>query len=278
MNPLAKRKAGLFSQQFGAIMRTSKSDLAAVQATLEDPNEHRASGWLGNLLKRPPSSKLITRYKLDYLLSVGEWYGALEILPVHGATCTFRHRRVQAYRVHCKCDRQTWMPASMIVARWAEGVGCGHDECVYSRSVVMATDPVEAVLFQLRRLAAFNGGAELENEWGGSCYETLDSESIESAALRIVSEFTQDQRDEYRWWMYRSEDWRPYGPDSVEWRGGIEDPFLLGLMTDAALGQATAEDLASALRLDLEFIRRHMAAGLSGDALIDQLLEAQGKH
>lgn len=278
MKSLAKRKAGLFSQQFGAIMRTSREELAAVQASLVNPNEHKGAGWLGNLLRRPPSSKVITRYKLDHLLVVGEWYGALEILPVSGASCLYNKRRVQAYRVRCKCDRETWMPAKMVVTRWASGVGCGHDECVYSRSVVVATDAVEAVMFQLRRLAAFNGGEELENEWGGRCYPTLDSESIEVVALRIVGEFSQDQHDEFRWWIYRKVKWMPYGPDNVEWRSGIEDPFLLGIMTDAAVGQATAEDLAAALRMDLEFIRRHMAAGLSGDALIDQLLEAQGKH
>lgn len=276
MNPIAKRKAGLFSQQFGDTMRRSAKDLATVQRTLEEPANTEAPTWLAKILKRDTGKIQITRYKLDHLLVAGVWYGALSIEPSPLVSCTFRMRRVQAYRVACKCGRQTWMPAKMVVERWASGVGCGHLECLYSKSVISWTDPVKAVLFQLQRLGSFNGGEELVNEWGGRAYEGLDSADLASTAESIVSTFSQEQKDQNRWWMYRKVKWMPYGPDNVEWRGGIEDPFLLGIVSNVAIGQATAEDLAAALRVDIEKVRRLMASGISEDDLVDALLEAQG--
>ena len=276
MTPKRKRGAGLFSQQFGDTMRNSAKDLEAVQASLNEPVNTEAPLWLAKILRRDAGKNQITRYKLDHLLVSGRWYGALEVVPSGVATCVFRMRRVQAYRVRCRCGEETWMPARMIVERWATGVGCGGSDCLYSKSVVSWTDPIKAVMFQLQRLAAFNGGEELVNEWGGSAYEGLETADLDTTAACIVSSFSQEQKDQHRWWMCRKVKWMPYGPDNVEWLAGIEDPFLLGIVSNAAIGQATAEDLAQALRVDIEKVRRLMACGLSEDDLVDTLLEAQG--
>lgn len=269
-----KRKAGLFSQQFGRLMRNSAADLKAVQDSLDNPNDYVAPAWLVKILKRSTGSKQITRYKLDDLLVTDVWYGALEIHRVSGATCVYRGRKVQAFNTRCKCGNYVWMPARMVVERWACGIGCGDQGCIFSRSVMGWTDPYQAVLFQLRRLASFMGGEELVNEWGGRAYEGLESALLEETAEAIVSTFTPLQLETFEWWMHRKERWAPYGPDNVEWRAGVEDPFLLGIFTDVAIGQATAEDLSRALRVDVELVRRHMASGISEDDLVDVLLGA----
>ena len=274
MSREAKRKAGLFSQQFGLLMRNSAAELAAVQESLHNPNDFAGPAWLGKILKRSAGPKQITRYKLDDTLVTDVWYGALEIHRVNGATCVYRGRKVQAFNVRCKCGNYVWMPSRMIMERWACGIGCGSPGCIFSRSVVGWNDPYQAVLYQLRRLAAFNGGDELVNEWGGGAYETVESALLEQAAEEIVSTFTDRQLESFEWWMYRKESWAPYGPGNVEWRAGIEDPFLLGIFTNAAIGQASAEDLARALQVDVEIVRRHMASGISEDDLVDVLLEA----
>lgn len=164
------------------------------------------------------------------------------------------------------------MTAGLLFSRWSFSAGCGHRDCFYSQSVVTWEDPVKAVAHQMGRLLKLFPD-EVANEWGGTAYETIPSADKGEVVQQIVHGFSAAQVDEHRWWMKRKVTWQPYGPDNVSWTAGVEDPFMAGLLSSLAVGHATDAEIAEALQVDVETVRRYLALGLSDDELVDALLE-----
>ncbi len=140
------------------------------------------------------------------------------------------------------------------------------------------SDPVKAVRTQLEKLARL-APTELANEWGGLAFtEFVPVADTAMAAELVAASIPRWEREEGRFWMRRKVKWLPYGPDNVEWRAGIDDPYLHGLFASTAVGHASDLEIASVFGVDVDLVRRLMAQGLSDDALVDALLDCTAKE